>query len=308
MGGTALNFLTVMNQVIVIFIIVMVGFILRKINYLNKQIIKGITDILLNVAIPAITIYSFNMELTEDTLAGASIVLIFGLLSMGSAAVIGAILFRKYPPDIKTVMRFAAVFTNSAFMGFPVLGSIFGGLGIFYASMYGIAFNLYLWTFGRILFTGSKDLTAIKKALLNPGIISVIIGLIFFLTPLEMPFLMVRTSEMLGNLTTPLAMIVIGARLADVKPREMLQGKQIYYAAVLRLLVFPAVALLILKALNVEQQVLAVCTLLTAMPAASNTVLFAENYGGDSLLASKIVALSTALSILTIPLFAMLLT
>jgi len=303
-----LNFLTVMNQVIVIFIIVMVGFILRKINYLNKQIIKGITDILLNVAIPAITIYSFNMELTEDTLAGASIVLIFGLLSMGSAAVIGAILFRKYPPDIKTVMRFAAVFTNSAFMGFPVLGSIFGGLGIFYASMYGIAFNLYLWTFGRILFTGSKDLTAIKKALLNPGIISVIIGLIFFLTPLEMPFLMVRTSEMLGNLTTPLAMIVIGARLADVKPREMLQGKQIYYAAVLRLLVFPAVALLILKALNVEQQVLAVCTLLTAMPAASNTVLFAENYGGDSLLASKIVALSTALSILTIPLFAMLLT
>ncbi len=303
-----MNFLTVMNQVIVIFIIVMVGFILRKINYLNKQIIKGITDILLNVAIPAITIYSFNMELTEDTLAGASIVLIFGLLSMGSAAVIGAILFRKYPPDIKTVMRFAAVFTNSAFMGFPVLGSIFGGLGIFYASMYGIAFNLYLWTFGRILFTGSKDLTAIKKALLNPGIISVIIGLIFFLTPLEMPFLMVRTSEMLGNLTTPLAMIVIGARLADVKPREMLQGKQIYYAAVLRLLVFPAVALLILKALNVEQQVLAVCTLLTAMPAASNTVLFAENYGGDSLLASKIVALSTALSILTIPLFAMLLT
>jgi len=203
-------------------------------------------------------------------------------------------------------MRFILVFTNCGFMGYPVMESIFGSIGIFYASIYCVVFNLFLWTYGFMLFTGVSDRQTLKKALVNPGTLATVFGLVLLLTPLELPTFAAKLVTTVGGLTTPLAMIVIGAMLAEVKFSEMFQGIHVYYGAFLRLLVLPAAAYLVLKLLHVDQLTLAACVMLTAMPPASNTVIFAEKFERDSLLASKIVVLSTGLSIITIPLFAML--
>jgi len=298
------SFYTVMNQVVVIFIITIIGVILKKLGYIDKQISKGITEILLNVAIPALIISSFNTELPGTALTGAGMVFGFGVLNLSAAAVLGYFLFRKYPASTRAVMSFIAVFTNCGFMGYPVMGSIFGSIGVFYTSIYGIVFNIFLWTYGQIIFTGVRDRTVLKQALFNPGNIAVVIGLALLLTPLELPAVLAQSAEMVGALTTPLAMIVIGAMLAEVKLNELFTGFHIYYATILRLAIFPALAFVFLKTLGADPQIIAVCTLFTAMPAASNTVLFTEKFAGDSLLASRIVALSTALSIITVPVVA----
>jgi hypothetical protein len=295
-----------MNSVFVILLMIMIGYICKKLGYMNKEVTRGVTDILLNIAIPAIAISSFNQDLPASALSSAIILFIFAVISYVASILLGAFLFKKYPPDQKVVMRFILVFTNCGFMGYPVMESIFGSIGIFYASIYCVVFNLFLWTYGFMLFTGVSDWQTLKKALVNPGTLATIFGLVLLLTPLELPVFAAKLVTTVGGLTTPLAMIVIGAMLAEVKFSEMFQGIHVYYGAFLRLLLLPAAAYLVLKLLHVDQLTLAACVMLTAMPPASNTVIFAEKFERDSLLASKIVVLSTGLSIITIPLFAML--
>jgi Predicted permeases len=301
-----MGFVTIMNSVFVILLMIMIGYICKKLGYMNKEVTRGVTEILLNIAIPAIAISSFNQDLPASALSNAIILFIFAVVSYVASILLGAFLFKKYPPDQKVVMRFILVFTNCGFMGYPVMESIFGSIGIFYASIYCVVFNLFLWTYGFMLFTGVSDRQTLKKALVNPGTLATVFGLVLLLTPLELPTFAAKLVTTVGGLTTPLAMIVIGAMLAEVKFSEMFQGIHVYYGAFLRLLVLPAAAYLVLKLLHVDQLTLAACVMLTAMPPASNTVIFAEKFERDSLLASKIVVLSTGLSIITIPLFAML--
>jgi predicted permease len=301
-----MGFFTIMNSVLVILLMILIGFIFRKLGYINKEVTKGITEILLNIAIPAITIAAFNQDLPASALSGAIILLIFTFVSYVFSALLSAFLFKNYPANQKAVMQFIAVFTNCGFMGYPVMESTFGSIGIFYAAIYGIVFNLFLWTYGQMLFTGVGNRKTIKKVLINPGTLSTMFGLFLLLTPLTLPTFLANLVTTVGGLTTPLAMIIIGAMLAEVKFRDMFQGSQIYYASLLRLLMLPTIAFLVLKFLRVDQLTAAACVMLTAMPAASNTVIFAEKFEGDSLLASRIVVMSTALSIITIPLFAML--
>lgn len=301
-----MGFVTIMNSVLVILLMIMIGYICKKLGYMNKEVTKGVTEILLNIAIPAIAISSFNQDLPESALSGAIILLIFAVISYVVSALLGTFLFKEYAPNQKAVMQFIVVFTNCGFMGFPVMESIFGSIGVFYASIYCIVFNLFLWTYGRMLFTGVGDWKTLKKALVNPGTLATVFGLVLLLTPLNLPAFAAKLVTTVGGLTTPLAMIVIGAMMAEVKFSEMFQGIHIYYGSFLRLLVLPATAFFVLKLLHVDQLTLAACVMLTAMPAASNSVIFAEKFEGDSLLASRIVVLSTVLSIITIPLFAML--
>lgn len=301
-----MGFITIMNSVFVILLMILLGFICKKLGYVNKEVTKGFTEILLNIAIPAITISSFNQDLPASALSGAIVLLIFAFVSNVLAALFGGFLFKNYPRNQKAVMQFIIVFTNCGFMGYPVMESIFGSIGIFYAAIYGIVFNLFLWTYGQMLFTGVGNWKTIKKVLINPGTLSTIFGLVLLLTPLNLPTFMATLATTVGGLTTPMAMIVIGAMLAEVKLREMFSGKLIYYGSLLRLLVLPAIAFLTLKFLQVDHLTAAACVMLLAMPAASNTVIFAEKYGGDSLLASRIVIMSTVFSMITIPFFTML--
>lgn len=293
-----------MNQVLVIFIIIIIGYSIKKIGYINRVVTKGITEIVLNVALPLLIITTFDKDLPKTAMKGALVVLAFAIIAHTATALAAKFIFKGSPQGIRQVMSFGLVFTNSAFMGIPVLNSIFGDVGIFYASAYSIVFNTFLWSYGQMLFTGVKDRRVVKQVLTYPGTISVFIGVILMFTPLKLPQVLAKTSEMVGALTTPLAMIVIGAMLSEVEFKKIFYGYRLYLATFLRLLVVPALSLTILKLMGIENDIAVACTLLVAMPVASNTVLFAEKFDGDSLLASRIVALSTALSIITIPIFA----
>lgn len=297
-----MSFNVVFNQVIVLFLVLLIGFIARKKNILSAEINKGLTEFLVNVTMPLTIISSFNQEYPESALLNAGKIFLLSTLIHLLSIFIGRLLYRKSEDNIKKVLWFTAVFSNCGFMGIPVMESIYGKIGVFYSSIYIIPFNIFIWTFGQVLFSGVREKKMVKNAFINPGIIGVLVGFIVYLLPFELPYVLTNVIDMMGSLTTPLAMIIIGSTLAGIEFREVFKGFSVYYGTFVRLLLIPFITLAFLKVIGIDGDVLGVCFISSAMPAAANTVIFAEKFSGDSVFASRVVFLTTSLSIVTIPL------
>lgn len=296
----------IINLVLVLFFMMVVGFYGRRKQIINQDMSKGLSNIILNITLPLMIISSFNYEFSKESLNIAykgfllSIVIHIAIVFSSKA------FYFKFDKDEKAVLRFITIFSNCGYMGYPVLESIYGKIGVFYGAIYNIPFNILLWTIGVMLFTGNKDSKNFKKAFFNPGVISVTLGLIIFIYSIKLPYPIMKTIESIGSMTTPISMMVVGAMLADIKLKELFAGKAIFYGAFIRLLFLPVAVLGILKLLGIEKILMDVAVIIVAMPAAVNTVVFSENYNGNSVLSSKIVFLTTMLSMVTIPLILLL--
>ena len=296
----------VVGQVMVLFLTMIVGIIAAKQNIIDDHARKKLSDLLLYITSPFLVISSFNFKFSSDMLVSAGIVFNFSLAIHFFSIFLGKLLFAKYPYEKQSVLKFILVFSNCGFMGFPVLEGLFGKTGVFYGSIYVAVFNAFIWTYGVMLFSKGSQQSSVKKALINPGIISVVVGFFIFLFSIELPKPVLQTLDMVGSMTSPISMLVIGAILAETNLKDIFTGFEVYYGTVLRLVVMPLIAILALTLIGIDRELLRVCVVLVAMPAAANTVIFAEKYEANSLLASRCVALSTILSIVTIPLIMML--
>lgn len=297
----------VINQVLVVFIIIAIGVYARKRNIINDQVRSGISELILNIAMPLMIITSFNQEFSWDMLVNSGILLVFSFAIHIGSYIISKFLYYKYPDNIRSVMRYATVFSNGAFMGYPVIEALYGKVGVFYASIYNIPFRVFMWSIGIALFTKDKGKDNMKKMLLNPSIIAVCIGFLLFLTPFKLPLMINKTFEMVGSITTPLSMIVIGTLLADINFKDIFSGFAVFYTSFIRLLALPLITLFILKAAGLNKILLDTLVLLTGMTAVSMMAILAEKYKANAPFASKCVFVSTVLSIITIPVLVMLL-
>lgn len=292
----------VTNQVAIFFLIMVVGFVAKKQNIINNKAVKSLSEILLRITLPAMIIFSYNQEFSKSLLAKGGIMLIYSISLHVFGILLGSVIFRKYPKDKEDVLKYVAIYSNCGYMGLPLLGALYGQMGIFYASIYITIFNIFAWTNGVFIFTGKKDIKSFKKAILNPGIIAVFIGLFIFIFSIKLPSPISSTLEILGTMTTPLSMLIIGSLLAEINFKELFSGSALYYITALRLIVFPLLVVIVMKGLHITDPILVgACVTAAAMPAAANTAIFAERYGGNSLFASKVVAFSTLLSLITIP-------
>ena len=201
----------------------------------------------------------------------------------------------------KNILQFAMVFSNCGFMGFPIIESVFGQEGVMYASIFNLFFNFFIWTYGVMLFTEAQDLNEFKKIFKNPGIIAVFIGLFLMLFSIEIPATILSTMRMVGGLTTPISMLIIGSLLATTNFKLALQDLSLYYGSIIKLLIIPSVLYFIAAIFHDTSIVVKCFILLQAMPAAAMTTIFAENYDKEKDYAVMIVSFSTALSVLTIP-------
>jgi predicted permease len=288
-------------QVATLFLIMAVGFIARKQKILTPDLTKGFSDLLLNITSPFLALSSFQFAFSRDMLAAAGMVLVFALVVHVAGILVGKILFARFPDATGKILRFITIFSNCGFMGYPVIGSIFGQRGIFLTSIYVAVFTTFIWTYGVFIFTGKADRRSLIGALLNPGIIAVFLGMLLFLFSLKLPLPVAQTLQAVGSMTTPLSMIIVGSMLTEVKPGDLFSGWAIYYGALLRLLILPFVTLFILKGIGFKGILLGVCVLTVAMPAAAISVPLAESNRGDVFFASRIVFLTTILSVVTIP-------
>lgn len=292
----------ILNQIIVLFMIMVVGFFARKKGMINNEVNKGLSQLLLNITLPFMIIASFNIEFTSEILVNGVKLLIYSIIIYIIAIPVSKLLYYRLPQNKSRVLRFITIFSNCGFMGYPVIESIYGKTGVLYTAIFNIPFNILMWIMGILIFTGSMDLKTIKKILINPGIISTIIGIIIFIFEIKIPLPIYNTLNIVGQMTTPISMLVVGAMLADVKVKDVLSDISIYYGSFVRLIAIPLIIMLILKAFGVKDMFLGIPVLIMAMPGAANTAIMAEIYGGDASYASKCVFISTMLSAITIPL------
>ena len=298
-------FLAVTGKVAVILIFIVLGYITVRFGLFSQKGLSEITSLLLYVVTPCLIINSF-LSAESGSLDAWSLFLGFALPAVSMFMTIAAsyLFFKKEPPDRRKVLRFALIFCNVGFMGVPLVQGIVGAEGVLYSSFFIVVFNVISWTYGYTMMGGGK--IRLKTLLLNPGVIGLVIGLPLYFFDVQLPELIASPIKMISDVNTPLAMIVVGGYIARVNWKEFISDLAVYKMAFLRLLVAPALYLAVALLIRPNDTLLLSSVIQAATPVAANTVLFAVQFNGDAALASKSIAVTTALSVITIPLFTLL--
>ena len=290
-----------------IFLLVAIGYLLSKLGMLVLVTRKQLTDLVIYVILPCNIVESFQVDLTHDLLISAGIVLVLGFAAQGLYALLNLFLYRRFDARRQINLKYGTICSNAGFMGLPLSLSIFGPTGLMYASVALLPIRLFMWSAGLSLYTSTTKKQVLKTLATHPCIIAVFVGFALMLSGLQLPAFLNDTINSLGNCCTALSMVVIGAILSDVDPRTVLEPAVLYYV-VIRLIAIPAFLFGVLWLLKVDALVTGIIVILSAMPAGSTTAMLAQKYDQDPEFASKMVFLSTLASLITLPLWAMVLT
>ena len=295
--------MTVLLQVMTLFLLIITGFIAAKKNILDDRGLRGLNTLVLSFSQPALILHKMQMPTTPQLIIELAWVFVLTCATIAIAGVIAFRIFGKEEKNRRATLTVLSMVSNCGFMGYPVITATMGEDALIYAVMFVTAFNLMSWTLGAYFFGGRKAMQP-QRLLTNPTIIAVIGGMALFLTGWTLPSFVNSALDMMGATTTPLAMFVIGARLISLR-REHLTDVKLLLVCALRLVIFPAMILL-LHLTSLPEMVVSSVYLCTAMPCAALTAMQAERWDCEKELASRGVALSTALSMLTVPLMLML--
>ena len=291
----------IVNGVISLFLIILVGVYAAKKRIITKEINKGLTNILLKITLPCLVVSSFIFDLSDELKDNIIRCFIYSPLVLIISIVISYILLIPIKGEKKIIIQFANVFSKCGFIGFPIVFSIYGNEGVIYASIFNLFFTAFLWTYGVILFNGKMKREDIKKVLLNPAIVAVFIGLIIMIFGFDIPSVLSSTLDLVGNMTSPLSMIIVGVILGNAKIISYLKDKTIYYSAFLKLIIMPCILILISKLLKDTSLVIKTLIIVTAMPAAAMTSILAESFDKESEYSAVIVFITTLFSVITFP-------
>ena len=302
----------IVEKVMSIFVIVLIGFILYRLGAVGDDSIKPITSILMNVSCPCLIITSlYSKELTGNIL-GDSLAVMAGVMLFYIFASLLTFLFvmltkigRK--EDIGVLMAAVAA-TNSGFMGFPIVKALYGSDMLYLMVMGNMMLNVYMvWMEPSILTIGTKSRPSAKdmlNALKTPFVISLFVGFAMAFLHIKPSGIVDETMVMLGDVTIPLSMILVGIRLGSVKLREIISRNNIIIS-IFAMIVVPLLVMLIMLPMGfINNDVKTIIAVTAILPTAVIAVVIAEQYGKNSLLLSEIVSLTTIMSVVTIPFMA----
>ena len=296
------SLLIVAGQVLTLFLLMGTGFFLRKKEKLTQPTQEQITFLLLYVVTPGLVIDSMQIERSAEILKTAGGAAIACLVFFAIAIVITLVIFRKKEPDTRDVLRFGSIYSNVGFMGFPLIRAILGDDAMVYATVFLVIFQLFHWTHGVIIMGGRKN-ASLKKAILNPGMFGFAVGTLMFLFNIRLPWPVANAVSFIGSLNTPLAMILIGAIMADADILKLLKLPHLYAASFVKLIVVPTLTAAAIYPLHLHPLVFCSVVILSAAPSAGVTSIFAERFKRDTASAAQLLTLSTLLSIITLPVF-----
>jgi len=322
--------LKVIYNVALLFIMMIPGILLKKCRLSTDGIGKGISNLVLYIAQPALIFLAYLRPFDKNILINSAYVLVLSIVVHIIFSVVAMNFFKKSPDGARRMLRFATIFSNAAFMGIPLISAVledtYPGATV-YASIYNITFNLFLWSLGVYICTDKRDVNEngieddeehIKqgasplKALYHPVTVAAAIGLLFFILPIEgyVPGILTESFGMLKNLVAPLSMVVIGLRLADMSFKGIFKDKDMYIFLLLRHILLPLASLGVVKlvglVIDIPTVVEMVVVIMASAPAATSATMFAEKYDCDADYVSRLVTVSTLLSIITMPLILLL--
>lgn len=298
------NLLIVAGQVVTLFLLMAVGFILVKRKQLSAGSLAQMSHLLLFVVCPCVIINSLQAaEQDAGLLRDIGITFLITLTYYVISGIGAMFLFRRTPEDTAISLRFGVIYANVGFMGIPLIQAVLGDRAVIFTVVAVACLNLCQWTQGVILMGGRQEISP-RKALLNPGVIGLAVGLLLFLSGLRLPSVLNTTVGFLADLNTPLAMVVIGGQMASANLLETFRRRELYAVSALRLVAIPLLMALVLLPFRLSPLVYCTAVILSGAPSAGTTSIFAQQFHRDAVSAAQLVSLSTLLSILTLPIVA----
>ena len=289
----------ILKQIVLMFIYMMIGFLLYKKKFVTKQGSKELGLILLYVILPVVIVKAYLVTFSAELLRGLALSFAASLLVLLLSMLLSRIVFRsKYP-----IEQFSSAFSNAGFIGIPLVEMTFNdSMAVFYVSSFVALLNILQWTYGIVVMTGKRDSIAPKKITTNPIVISFIVGIILFFFPVELPEVLNSAVTAISSMNAPVAMIILGTYLAQMKLRELFTDRMVYLCAVMRLIVIPLATAAVLALIPGNEMLKMSVLIVAATPVGSNVAIFAQMEDMDYTQAVKDICLSTLLCIVTIPL------
>lgn len=291
------------SQIGPILLLAVAGYAGRKRGVLNAEVQRGLSALVMNISMPASILSSANMPFEAGNMGNVALTFVGGVVFFLFGMALMWLITRKLPLErrYKAVLTCLGIFQNSSFIGYPVVSIFLPDTGIFFASFFVIAYNLFFFSYGVAKLSG-RAMFSVRQVFLSPNMLASFGMILLYVSPLRLPAMLQNTLEMLGGMTTPLSMLVIGSMLGGMKLAEIFTSPSLYLVAFLRLLAVPTAFFLALRALPMVPHVVATVVLvMSGLPCGSMTVMAAEQYGAEAAYASKGVLLSTLLFVATIP-------
>lgn len=295
------NMITAATSVAVLYLMVLAGFICDKTGIYTEKTAKKTIDLLFYLIGPCLMVNSIlSMEKTDETVKKFFISLLIAFATHIIAIVLNLPFFRSRS-DKDAVYKYGSIYGNVGFMALPLAQAVLGAEGVFYCTSGVIAFNVLCFTHGVAVMSKGDFKPNLKKLIVNPGVISVAIGLPLFLLEVKLPYVITQPLSLLGSLNTPVAMIIFGTYLSRTDLKKMFSHAKTYLTAFLKLIVLPLTCLGVYTLCGISGALLVAASITAGVPCANNTFMFASKYERDVDVASQTVALVSFMSILTLP-------
>lgn len=287
-----------LKQIAIMALLIAVGWVLRRKNFLSEQGTKELGAILLRIIIPCVIVKSYIVPYSRERLLELGLSAGLALLGFIAAMLIAYAVYGKR----RRIENFAAAFCNAGFIGIPLAQAAIGEDGVFYVAASVALLNLFQWTYGVYIMTDRRDAIRAKTIATNPVVIAIVVGVVLFVGRIPVPEILTSTQGYIAGMNTPVAMILMGTYLARVSWRELLD-RRAYSCVLLRLVVIPAVVLVLFWLLPVSNTAVVMAVFLAAAtPVGANICVFAQQYNSDYPFSVVTVCLSTVLSVVTVPL------
>lgn len=301
--------LHILSQMLLLFGVVIIGFGSTKLGFWAPQLNKLMSHFVLNVTAPMLILSSVmgdGLVFERDEIMRIMWVAVVVYVIIFPLAYLTTFLWRQRDEYMKGQLRFMTTFGNVTFIGFPTVSAIFGERALFYAAVLTIPFNLLMYTIGEVFISGDGARGAIKpKRVFSPCVIAAALTIVLAFFRFDTPPLVSRFFHLVGDVTIPVALIIVGSTLATMPKRAMLGSRFAYAASAIRLLVIPAIVWAVIRLLPIDAFTMQVAVVLAGMPVGVNGVMFCLKYNKDEHLMAQTIFLSTVLSVITIPLMAM---
>lgn len=300
--------LLVLNRILLMLFIILCGMLCYKTKLITVKGNKELSNLLLMIVNPLVILMSYQREYEPTLVKNLLLSFVLAAASYGIVIPLTNLLIRKRCPEFR-VERFSVIYQNCGFFGIPLISAIYGSEGVFYLSAYMTTFNLFVWTHG-VLLMGASDGTRLApkqvvRSILNPTTIAALIGILLFALHILLPSQIGDAMEMIGAMNTPLAMIIAGVTLAQTNLKNLFYKMRIYYCAALRLLLMPALTILLLLLVPLDPMLETICVLVAGCPTAATITMFSLRYEQNAVYAAEIFAFTTVCCALTLPLMMM---
>ena len=298
-----------MEQIIQLFLMIFMGFLIVKAKLLNSEDSKILSIIVLYLIIPCVIINAFQVDYTPQTVKGLLIALAGSVMTQVILLIVVSILGRVF--HLNEVEVASIYYSNSGNLIVPIVMFILGKEWVLYGCVFMSVQLVFIWTHCKKIIS-RESVYDWRKIVLNINMISIAIGIVLFLTRIHLPAIINNTLSAVGSMIGPASMIVTGMLFAGMDFKQIFANKRVYFVSFFRLIIVPVIALFLIKCSQLStfssngNKLMMIVFLAIITPSASTVTQMCQVYGNDSQYASTINVVTTLLAIITMPLMVML--